>query len=556
MDEQCSDFITDAEIALEWTRDKFRRRRRDWKVTAITDTQLRKTLHPLPYVTVWQHSKIQNNSLDRADMVLNSMYPKLAGLLQLGLVAAGGAIVRSIWGGMMLGLCDIDLFFVGSDPAAATKLLYASIEFLIKGSEDSVRVVRNKHTVTVTILHPRGRVFQDYQFMLRLYPSIGHILGGFDIPAAAVAYTADGFVATDFGKWCCINRLIIVDTDRRSPSYEYRLYKYSRYCNIIFPAVKRQSIEARVTSMFRQYRAERDREMEAHGMVYDEDSTETVMPAADYAAHRHLLAYAAELGVDIVHIQLKLSTPVPDSLQDRVMEIWCKYGNNPDQYDSVMSFQLGYCKLEATENGTCNFVAMEAVSDYIEVSGLSSHINMGLIRRGRYEYVATSVLNPSSVAECFGAPVLDPIEVMTHYKKCSEKMHCEWDSHYNQKLFPWNPELMTIPEDQFADALAAAAASTASKIIKIAGEISVAYCAVEWITENPGRQWTASFNPIIADPRDWYGEFYSNPADVSPGYRTLVEAEYTLRLMRRRYPFNTLPRDIFNIIALDVLGLN
>jgi hypothetical protein len=32
--------------------------------------------------------------------------------------------------------------------------------------------------------------------------------------------------------------------------------------------------------------------------------------------------------------------------------------------------------------------------------------------------------------------------------------------------------------------------------------------SVEWITENPTTQLTSSFNPIIEDPKLWYGDLY------------------------------------------------
>jgi hypothetical protein len=33
------------------------------------------------------------------------------------------------------------------------------------------------------------------------------------------------------------------------------------------------------------------------------------------------------------------------------------------------------------------------------------------------------------------------------------------------------------------------------------------YTEVKWMTDNPGTQFTASFNPVISDPVDWYGEY-------------------------------------------------
>ena len=33
---------------------------------------------------------------------------------------------------------------------------------------------------------------------------------------------------------------------------------------------------------------------------------------------------------------------------------------------------------------------------------------------------------------------------------------------------------------------------------------------ITWVTENPTTQLTSSFNPIIKEPKEWYGEYYSH----------------------------------------------
>lgn len=71
---------------------------------------------------------------------------------------------------------------------------------------------------------------------------------------------------------------------------------------------------------------------------------------------------------------------------------------------------------------------------------------------------------------------------------------------------------------------------------------------IKWITENPGRQWTSSINPIIEDPRNWYGKHY---IPVKTGIPTEIES--CLRLARLRSIWNLLPDDIFNVILLYIM---
>ncbi|MFS8159330.1 MAG: hypothetical protein ACMG6E_03795, partial [Candidatus Roizmanbacteria bacterium] len=71
---------------------------------------------------------------------------------------------------------------------------------------------------------------------------------------------------------------------------------------------------------------------------------------------------------------------------------------------------------------------------------------------------------------------------------------------------------------------------------------------ISWITENPGRQWTASLNPIVKDPRDWYGYRYQSFTTGDP------EIETTLNLFRLRPTyFQIIPKDIFNKILCLIL---
>lgn len=66
---------------------------------------------------------------------------------------------------------------------------------------------------------------------------------------------------------------------------------------------------------------------------------------------------------------------------------------------------------------------------------------------------------------------------------------------------------------------------------------------IKWITENPGRQWTSSINPVIEDPREWYGK------DYLPFITGFSEHEKVLRLIRKRSNlWKILNKDIFNIV--------
>jgi hypothetical protein len=167
------------------------------------------------------------------------------------LIAAGGAVAKSL-AGVGLGKSDVDLFFVDPDveddrsdeekTALQNYRLTQVIAFLSDqwlnfegGPTAQVFILRNEHVVTV---HLFSEEFDSkYQFILRAYPSIGAVLGGFDIGPAMVAYTGWEIVATELGAWSALAQTLIVDISRRSTSFEHRISKYQDFCHLIFPGL-------------------------------------------------------------------------------------------------------------------------------------------------------------------------------------------------------------------------------------------------------------------------------------------------------------------------------
>lgn len=88
----------------------------------------------------------------------------------------------------------------------------------------------------MSVVTSRSRV---YQFILRLYKTPDEILGGFDLPCCAVGYSPTlGLRATPLGAFCVANRVVIADTSRRSPSFEYRLVKYGgKGFDVVLPSL-------------------------------------------------------------------------------------------------------------------------------------------------------------------------------------------------------------------------------------------------------------------------------------------------------------------------------
>ena len=71
-----------------------------------------------------------------------------------------------------------------------------------------------------------------------------------------------------------------------------------------------------------------------------------------------------------------------------------------------------------------------------------------------------------------------------------------------------------------------------------------------WITQDPGRQWTSSINPVVGNVKEYYGPRCIAPLQIgiSPEIETL------LRLARRSpgSEFSKLSRDLFDTILENV----
>lgn len=94
-----------------------------------------------------------------------------------------------------------------------------------------IKFIRNKHCITILI----GDKYK-IQLILRLYKTISEILHGFDLGCSAIGFDGKQLYFTSLSKFSYEYMCNIVDTTRRSTTYEKRLMKYfDRGFDIILP---------------------------------------------------------------------------------------------------------------------------------------------------------------------------------------------------------------------------------------------------------------------------------------------------------------------------------
>ena len=239
-----------------------------------------------PNINTKLYDKNVKRTLDQTEISafkkINKAFPLTKELLQEfsgRLIVAGGAVFKNLF--FRPGaVTDIDFFFIDPEVERIDVLDQEKVEkanvlleevvgrlvgqYLCPGlddvasswrfggdgsSEAVVFILRNEHVVTVHVRYHSN--WMKYQFIKRVYPSEASVFGGFDLGTAMIGYRVDAsgkeeLIGTELGIWSAFASTIIVDTSRRSTSFEHRLVKYNKKCHLIFPGLAKFSVPAQV----------------------------------------------------------------------------------------------------------------------------------------------------------------------------------------------------------------------------------------------------------------------------------------------------------------------
>jgi hypothetical protein len=117
---------------------------------------------------------------------------------------------------------DIDLFLYGLTPQEAEDKIVEIYNTIKNNVKEDVLIVRTKLAVTF-----QTRTTRPIQVILRIYKSPTEIISGFDIDACAVVFDGFDVYALPRARRAITKRYNMVDPDRQSYTYEYRLFKYA-----------------------------------------------------------------------------------------------------------------------------------------------------------------------------------------------------------------------------------------------------------------------------------------------------------------------------------------
>jgi hypothetical protein len=403
-----------------------------------------------------------------------------------------------------------------------------------RGVWNRVFIKRNMYVTTV-FLKSDVHSFK-YRFIHRVYPNIGYMLGTFDLGPSKLACDGKKIYATEFGAWSAFGRLLVVDTQTLSAmknviagtSFEGRIQKYNVSCNVIFPGLKLKT------------------DLENHCYVSSPRFTLFKRgPNDTYYNHsqgphwyfsKRSKQYIPDSEIsDFIHKDYHVFSHKNCGGDINTSILRC---NNVEQVSALLTITT----IEDTgdlENIKSSIINISTLSDkdveiiYEKFFGLVCDQQFTLkhmcinYKKETYERSLQHFCE-----EIFACSTIEDMKKLSRRNHNMIKLFAEYGKNF-MEFFPncdkseiWSFVEMMIPE-------------LTERVHTNAIISSELLSRVNWIVKS---QRTSSINP-----RDWYGNFYTPFTAYDKNYET------QLRLLYHRYPFNSLGKDIFNIILLEVV---
>jgi len=385
------------------------------------------------------------------------------------------------------------------------------------------------------------------QFIHRSYPNKASVIGGFDIGVCMGFYDGIDFYATPFGAWSIATQTIILDVSRRSTSFEHRIAKYVRRyeCQLVIVngnnselyAIQDQSevqrmrteritapvrglkIKSRhfVRSRFQAIKdADRDEDDECDSDDGEDGAGEIIITEefrgvqwlSDQAqAMRDAVNAFVELGLDPSAV-VPVSTPITVGgkrlhiehrgyKQEATRRTIALMERNAlrfkDKFDAMHDERNGMSDYDGGNFNAYNVAGANAV----------------FASRGKIDCITwrsnstKAIYAEDPVIRCEIHPVMVDDEETPEMMYLST-LKLWFPDEIVKKIIAGPvrpPQLVPIHREIFQSACALVR-ETVEKNIELAREKSRQ--GITLITENPGRQWTSSNNPVVSDVRNYY----------------------------------------------------
>lgn len=563
--------------------------------------------------------------------LLYSLFPSLPQIFQKyqGKIAVcGGSIMRilRVWNfhfqpkGQEVNEInfDCDLFFYNTSSEEAEAILSDCVAFMSSSdgrSENSVNprlirkdkeeskefetvITRNDNVVNVTHFY---QVYYDdhgqirtriekvvYQFILRIYPTLDSIIGGFDIGCCMTAFDGKRFYATPLGAWSLMKNANIIDTTRRSTSFEYRLCKYFHLgFSIIFPGLetlepKRNFKKEEIVLQLKQIMFDNGAKLDVSDFVDESVRLEEIIEM------RNNIVLGKGLSVSERYVTMnrnwlpdgwRIKSPIHSSAtiisSEEILkkysdysafEFFPKFQCSCDQgHDESTMDQMEYVHgaFLRCNNRTGFFTAIQVSRDRGKASEEFSEFvkNPPIIfdekdyEKRLEKYIERHLFSDDEWSNRSGIILMG--EFLIEFTQLRKEMISDID----RKMEPKKARSQKRMKDFYSDKtkfnwkskmedFRKRVTSIMTERMKTNAEMwKKDLSGLKWRTKNPGTQWTSSINPIMENPRMFYGQYYKRfvigiPEDIC----------WTLLLIRKEKGSSlySLPSDLFNHVMNEL----
>ena len=513
--------------------------------------QRRERRWPLQQIPTW--TKLGSNQTDISSLPFLLDFAALPYLLDKyrgKLTLCGG--LPSLWvvakPNIASSSIDADLFFHNVTTEEANQMLEDCVTYVVLTEtklDHYVRIERRQHITNVVVRfirngdpHNGSMLTRVYQFIHRIYPSLDSVLGGFDIPLCMFAYDGISIWGTEIACWSLKYGCIVVDTTRRSTSYEHRLAKYAHrfhadvfFCGIAYGELREPYNPFTI----------------AHTLIelIDDEDLQFVDCDGDEVENKEewLVGWASN------HLKEKQIVHFNDISIDRA----------------------GFVKklYKRLDDPTRKLSNIKKYSDYSSCTIWSEDIplaNATMIRCNNFEGVMVFLEWPhgvqpdeKEVRQAFRDLVVKPeVDVREMYALNIDGYYANhvysirWLGIFSDK----GNSLINLSSTpgahtpEYHKALEELKLEINDYVAKEAKRMSQVLIGISWITNNPGRQWTSSCNPIFEDPRKFYGPNY---VPFTVGIPMKIETTLRLGRLDKDSILSRLPRDVFNIMLRFVV---
>jgi hypothetical protein len=430
----------------------------------------------LPTLTSQNHTNLfELRTKEQFIESINTHLPFLKNVSMDNLLLAGGVVSHFIQSKAKPSR-DFDVFVYGLDETSATMRvnkfivdMYNSFNHMVKEEADKMeknknisnpfnrfKILYNGSTRCHAYRNEKCVNLQvgdfEFQIIFRLYKSISEILHGFDLGSSAVGFDGQKLYFTTLSKFAYEYRCNIVDCSRRSTTYEHRLKKYfDRGFEIILPQMDFQKVRLNY--------------------------------------HKYGMAEICELP----HMVFSYKEAKPNKIY--VDEFLSEYSNEKSDYNScnMDQFTAFYFNLYHMIRDGKQYFSYAEGTKTPEIMKKKPVVNGRMIELF-YDNIRNKFNNFKSQLDM---------------KTCKKYINVVTVDEILTKLY-LDDQMTTENKHRYLDQVIEKQKKLAMEKWKLMHSQEITQ--VDWITENPGRQTllTSSFNPIIEDPKLWYGNYYTN----------------------------------------------